>query len=163
VAGKAALILADKDPDSKDLVVWRWIKGADTDLMDFGDPLGTDAYGLCVYDAMDTLLLRAQAPAGGACVGKACWVARRQSFRYADRDGTPQGIVRVVLKAGVGGTARVRVKGKGLEVRMPELGALTLPLRVQLEREHAAPGQCWEATYSVPLRNDATQFKARSD
>jgi hypothetical protein len=38
-----------------------------------GDPLGTDAYALCVYDASENLLLQMTAPAGGTCGTKPCW------------------------------------------------------------------------------------------
>jgi hypothetical protein len=44
---------------------------------------------------------------------------------------------------------------------MPALGALPLPVRVQLRRSGAST--CWEAVYSTPLVNTSAQFKARSD
>jgi hypothetical protein len=51
VGGKAKLVIKDNALDSKDLLKWKWAKGSATDVTDFGDPVTTDAYFLCVYDA----------------------------------------------------------------------------------------------------------------
>ena len=42
--------IKDRADDSKDQLKWKWTKGAATTQPDFGDPLGTTTYALCVYD-----------------------------------------------------------------------------------------------------------------
>jgi len=44
-------------------------------------------------------------------------------------------------------------------IPMPPL-PLTPPVRVQMQ---ASNGECWEATYSAPLKNDPSLFQARAD
>ena len=56
--------------------------------------------------------------------------------------------------------AGLAVKGKGLNLAMPGL-QLTTPVIAQLMR--GGTNTCWEATYTVPRRNDQFQFKAKSD
>jgi hypothetical protein len=69
----------------------------------------------------------------------------------------------VILKAGADGAAKIIIKGKGLGVDMPALGALTSPLTVQLKR--AGGTVCWGATYTFPpaLKNTSTMFKDKAD
>ena len=50
------------------------------------------------------------------------------------------------------------MKGRGGNLRVPSL-PLKPPVTVRLVRSDG--GACWEATYGVPTRNDATQFRAR--
>jgi hypothetical protein len=63
------------------------------------------------------------------------------------------------LKSGIDGKAKIIVKGKGANVEMPTL-PLAPPVTVQLQ---ATTGECWEAVYSTPSKNDASQFKAKAD
>jgi hypothetical protein len=66
------------------------------------------------------------------------------------------------LKAGLEGKAKMSLKGKGMNVPMPVLGGLSLPLTTQLQ---SGNGACWEARFSstgVKL-NTTTSFKAKSD
>ena len=59
----------------------------------------------------------------------------------------------------VGDVDALIAKGKGQNV--PGLGLPSLlPLTAQLQSD---TGVCWEATFSAPLVNTNTQFKARSD
>src|SRR5262245_21126296 len=46
---KAKLILKRKDGEH-DKLVWKWSKGEATTLADFGDPVHSTTYTLCVYD-----------------------------------------------------------------------------------------------------------------
>jgi hypothetical protein len=63
------------------------------------------------------------------------------------------------LVPGATGSARVIVLGKGAALPLPPLG-LTPPVDVQLRND---AGECWGATYTNPDRNDAEQFRGRSD
>src|SRR5262249_15848923 len=132
---------------------------------DLGDPLATDDYALCVFDASDARILRLIAPAGGTCGTKPCWKqlgspAAPKGYKYKDVDGLPDDLDGITIKAGLAGAAKLSLKGKGAHLMMPHLGALALPLTAQLQSEN---GQCWEGAFSTPTTNTSTQFKAKSD
>jgi len=153
-----------RSPDvDKSSVAWKWQKGAVTTMADFGDPLTTTAYGLCIYDGNANLVATAAIPAGGTCNAKSprpCWRASRNGYRYVDRDLTPAGIQQLTLRAGVAGKAQIGLKGRGALLDTPDLPIQNLPVRVQLVN---AAGQCWEASYSTTLRNQDDRLKAKSD
>jgi 6-phosphogluconolactonase (cycloisomerase 2 family) len=158
---KASLLLKDKTPDAGDLLVWKWVRGT-TASGDFGNPVATlDDYALCLYDSGGTLALAGTAPAGGVCkVGAPCWKATSSGFRYLDKERTPDGFLKLVLKAGTG-TGKVVSKAKGdLLADLPPL-PLALPVTVQLQ---SADGPCWTATYfpAGVVRSDAALFKGRA-
>src|SRR6185503_13415958 len=93
-------------------LTWKWTRGAATTIADFGAPTGATSYAFCVYGGSQ-LLMTAEVPAGGTCAGKACWTARSNGFRYADRFYAAAGIGRLDLQAGTAGRAKVGIKGKG--------------------------------------------------
>jgi hypothetical protein len=166
-----------------DTLVWKWLKGAPTTTSDFGNPLTTDSYALCIYESTGALSFAAGAPAGGTCqVGRAqvpCWKglgkpAGTTGFKYNNPARTPDGITSIVLKPGALnakgiGTAHISVNGKGPNLLsrptgVPGLPALplTLPQRVQLQ---ASSGRCWEATYSNAGKktNTGTHFNGKGN
>jgi cysteine-rich repeat protein len=165
--GKALFILRDRVPDEKDQLQWTWSKGQATDPTDFGDPTAADDYTLCVYDesgATPSVVLRALAPAGGVCgIGepKPCWKPTKKGYRYVDKALTPDGLLKLDLRAGIDGKAKILAIGRGANLPMPVL-PLATPLRVQLL---AGNGQCWEAVYSAAgvRRNLPAEFKAKAD
>jgi endo-1,4-beta-D-glucanase Y len=159
--GTGSVDLKDRVPDDKDQLAWKLGKGAPATKADFGDPLGSTSYDVCVYDGSPALVLRAAAPAGGLCGGRACWSETASGFKYTSRDLAPNGLSKIGLKAGGDGSARLSVKGKGIPLDMPALPIGALPVTVQLERRD---GGCWSATYSsnVPI-NQSDRFKAKSD
>jgi len=160
-SARSTILLKDREPDSRDQLVWKWLKGAATTKAEFGDPLTADDYELCMYDA-NGLVSSSRVPAGGVCAkGKPCWKEQSKGYRYADKDRTPDGMDRLQLKEGVAGKAKVLVKGKGLRLDLPALATLAAPVTVQAI--NAASGRCWEAVYAPPfLRQDAEQFKAKT-
>jgi hypothetical protein len=157
VAQRAQFSLTDKTIHARNLLDWKWLKGAVTTKSDFGDPLSVDTYELCVYDAAPSLIMHATAPAGGLCGAshpKPCWTQKTSGFTYVDRDLIPLGVRKIVLKAGLNpGTARITVQGKGVNLDMPASFPLAQPVTVQLKN---SSGVCWEATYDAPAsRNTA--------
>jgi cysteine-rich repeat protein len=152
-AASGSSLLKDGSPDTRDFVRWKW-SGAGAD---FGDPAagGTD-YALCAYDG--GLVLRAEAPAGGSCAGRPCWTPRASGgFVYKDRDRTPHGIVKILLKPTPSGGATLKVKAKGGLVPMPSLPLAQSPA-VTLQLVHDAA--CWETAHAAPARrNDAAVFQ----
>jgi hypothetical protein len=82
--GKSSFLLQDKTPDKGDQLSWKWVGGAATPESDYGDPLGTDDYALCVYDD-GALIMSASADAGGLCGKKPCWKDKKKGFVYTDK------------------------------------------------------------------------------
>jgi hypothetical protein len=173
VSLKAKLLLVD-DPDPlHDVIRWTWPKGEATDVSAFGDPVASDAYALCLYDesGAPALVFDAAIPAGGTCGTKPCWKGTGEppgakGFKYKNKERTPEGVLKLVLKAGLEGKTKVVVKGGG-----PHLGAgvfglpplpLALPARMQLQ---GPGGACWEAVYSAAgvTMNSATEFGGKAD
>ncbi len=161
LSGKAQLQLQDRMPDDKDRLSWKWSAGAATSKSEYGDPLTTDGYDLCIYD--DGALVASQtAPAGGLCSNKACWVSKTKSFDYKDKQFTPSGLEKMSLKEGVAGKAQIQVKGRGDNLGLPALGPLTGPIDVQLRRRDG--GICFGSTFSTPFtKDDGVTLKDKAD
>ena len=164
---KSRLQIKDRPQDAGDQISWKWINGEATSPADLGSPATHDDYALCIYDGESSLLSRIRAPAAGICGSTSCWkpLGSRSAptgYRYFDRDGMPDGLGTLLIRSGDNGHARATVKGKGLNLPMPEQWPLGLPLRVQLQ---ATNGKCWEATYSGAgvIRNGVTAFDGKSD
>jgi cysteine-rich repeat protein len=153
---KSTLLVRDGSPDTSDLLVWKWLKG-DAPLAAFGDPLVSDAT-LCVFDASQALMLRATMPAGGSCGTAACWKALGPNgFRYKDSQRTPDGIDKLLLRAGAGTRGKVVLKAKGDRLR-PPTPPFGLPVVVQLQ----GPGdECFETRHDAGgvVRNEPGEFK----
>lgn len=160
VGGKAYLALTDK-ADEKDQLQWKWAAGAATSKGEFGNPVTTDQYALCLYDATG-LLATLTAPAGGTCGTKACWADKPKGWQYKDEEASPSGITQFQLSAGLDGKAKIQVKGKGLNLPDLDLSMRASPVTVQLQP--GSGGVCFGATYSAPaLKNDGVQFKDKAD
>ncbi len=169
VGAKAQLQYKDKSPDTKDQLQWKWSKGAVTSKAEFGTPLTTTSYQLCVYDGAPSLIFDATIPAGGLCnlaKPKPCWKDKTKGFDYKDKDLTPGGVEQLKLKEGlVAGKAQIQLKGKGAPLDDPAL-PFGLPVTVQLH--NAESGLCWEAVYSAPATKNVAgppvgQYKDKAD
>jgi len=135
---------------------------------DFGDPLDTDTYTVCLYDesgASPSLIFRMTAPAGGVCGSRSCW--RRVGdggLAYKDKERTPEGVDTARVTVNARGGVRLSVKGKGVNLSnraVPLLvPPLSLPLRAQLQ---VGNGECWEATYDAASRNSPGLFKGAAE
>ena len=160
---KSLLVLKDKTPDTKDGLTWKWTKGAATSLLELGNPVVSDTTLLCVYDrsAAPQPLLTATAPVGGTCKNKPCWkAAGTKGFNYADKELTPDGLVKLVTRAGADGKAKVIAKGKGALLDLPALDTVEFPVTVQLQ---STGGACFTATYAVSLVQRADVLKAKGE
>jgi hypothetical protein len=162
-AGKSKLIIKDKPVDVGDSVTWKWTKGATTPKADFGNPLSSDGYELCVYED-DAFVFGMAAPAAGLCDGKPCWKESAKGFIYSDKLATPNGVTSLKLNQGLlPGKAAITFKGKGALLGLPDLSQLTGTLDVQLQRIGGG-GPCFGATYTPPFqKNDGALLKAVSD
>jgi hypothetical protein len=165
VPRKAKLLLKKGNRDGARLLVWKWLNGSATAATDFGDPVKRDDYFLCVYDGSRSLVLEVAAPAGDMCRSRPCWKGLgnptgNKGFRYKDKEQTPDGLRKVLLKPGVDGKAKALVKGEA--ENLPDLPVpMDLPVTVQLQ---ATNGVCWGAVYDADgvSVNDATKFKAKA-
>lgn len=151
--GRARLILKDKSDDRRDLLVWKWTKGAATTAGEFADPLGSNDYALCVYDASASPqpLIAATAPAGSD------WTASGPGYRYQRKDASGQ--LTLKLSPGAAGAAKIIAKAKGSHLVMPSQ-QLTPAVVVQLKRRG---GGCWGASFSSPSTLEPGELKAKSD
>jgi 6-phosphogluconolactonase (cycloisomerase 2 family) len=158
-AARGSLKLRDATNDNGDRATWTWSKGAATSDAEFGPT----HYAFCVYDESGppALVLRALVPAGGTCPTPSrpdtdCYIVPR---RYVDLSSTPEGVKVMKLVPGGADAARISLRAIGRHVGTPAL-PLGLPVRAQLQRDN---GDCWEATYSAPTKNEAGGFVAKPD
>ncbi len=160
--GKSTFLLRDKTPDKGDQLSWKWVGGEATAKSDYGDPLGSDDYALCVYDE-GTLIMSATADHGGLCGKKPCWKDKKKAFVYTDKLLTPTGMKKLTLVQGLSdGKTKIVAAGKGFPLLMPDLGTITGPVDVQLHRSGGGP--CFGSTFSAPFsKSDATIFKDKAD
>ena len=163
--GASRLLIKNLTPDRKDRVQWKWGKGEATSLADFGLPETRDDYALCVYElgipAPTTALSLAQFHPTPACGTDPCWRRSAKGLEFRNRFGFVDGLVQMSLRAGTSGRATIGVKGKDFFLPLPDVPTpLAPPILVQLQGDQ---GQCWEATFSAPSRNDGEQLRARSD
>lgn len=168
MAEKGSLVLKDKTPDKGDTLVWRWSKGESTTAADFGDPTAGNDAQLCLYEesgAQPDLVLSATALGGGTCRKKPCWKSLGdKGWKYKDKDGAPNGLRAITLKAGNAGKAKISVVGKRENLPMPDLGVLGTPLRAQLLVGMGAEGdarECFESYLTDLQKNDGTVWKAK--
>ncbi len=164
-AGSGKLDARDNSRAGKDSLSWQWKKGPQTNYAAFGDPVGgTTGYALCLYDqtgGLSSLALSIQASAGGTCSGAPCWKAKDgKSVSYKNRDGTPDGIRSLKLKAGLDGKPKLKLKSKGSAVIVPTLPLTQDPSVVALLVNSA--GGCWATTFdATDSSNAAERFKAK--
>jgi len=156
-AAKSIFLVKDKTPDSKDKLIWKWIKGLSTPTADFADPLGSARYALCVYAGPTSTKI------GDALVqpGAGWSNISTKGFKYLDKTASQTGIQKIIVKGSVSDKAKALVKGKG--AALPDIAPpLALPVKVQLV--NSGSGECWEGEYDTPdiKKNETGQFKAKA-
>jgi hypothetical protein len=148
--------------EAADQVSWRWIKGSATAPDDFGNPVATTNYDLCVFDQGGAnLVLHTTAPAAAICAGAPCWKALASGWKYRDSDRSSDGVQKILMRAGSAGAAKAQSRARG--VNMPPFALpVAPPVIAQLQ---ASDGACWETTHTGDgiSRNDDGQFRARDD
>lgn len=160
VAGKSLVHLVDDPDDRRDRFQWKWNRGSATSLADFGDPVASDPYSLCLYENA-TLRAAMHVPPGGTCDGKPCWRASSSTLQYRDKDGVADGITQLVLRAGSDGRASIQAKGRGVLLPMPPVGGFTGSVRVQLRNR--TTGLCWEAAFPPPFQKHTSELLKDKD
>src|SRR5262249_23403113 len=94
-AEESILVVQGKADDTKDKLIWKWIKGASTLTSEFADPTSTANYALCFYSGPSEMLIgSADVPAS------ASWTPLgAKGFKYQDPSGASSGIQKIILKA----------------------------------------------------------------
>jgi hypothetical protein len=167
LALEGQLIVKDGSPDTKDSLVWKWLKGDAVGIDELGDPLATDWYAVCVYDGSGELVSTAAVDPGGSCGvenPRPCWKALglppgAKGYKYVNKDANAAGVQKLILKPGAAGKSKVTVKAKGEALETPDLPFL-LPVTVQLQGSNAT---CWSATFDGGgvLENTDTVFSGK--
>jgi len=147
------------------LLIWNWKHGPATgSSSDFAIYITGANYALCMYDGSG-LVARADMPVDGTCgpAAASCWQATSKGLKYADRDATPNGVTKALLKSGKSGKTSVKVLGRGANLGLPSLPIASVPIRVQLITEER--GICFDSTFSAAgvKANSVLGFKAKSD
>jgi cysteine-rich repeat protein len=160
IPGKASIQFIKKG-GVKDQIKWKWLKGERTTTAEYGEPLTTTNYQVCIYDPSG-LKFEITHPAGGTCAGKPCWKPTgTKGFQYKDRELTPDGGYQLKLKEGALSKAQIQMTARGAGLNLPDLTTLGQPLRVQIQQ---SDGTCWEAVYSgPPITQSPTKFSDKAD
>jgi len=153
------LIKRDTSNDTKDKLIFKWIKGQQTDQDDFGVPTGTTNYALCVFDGNNAVITDPQVPFSASL-----WSPiSDKGYKYKDPGGSQDGVQKVILKGGAADKAKALVKGKG--TGLPDavmVGMTVLPVTAQLVNDDG--NVCFEGVYDSGdvLKDDDVQFKAKA-
>ena len=158
-SGAGVLKLKRRDPTMPSSLDWSLRAGAATSIADWGNPLATDSYSLCVYD--DNVLRSVTTmPASVGCDSRACWRQRPTGFRFKGEGSGAR--LKLVTKAGADGYTSIRFRGRGLSAPSPE--QVAGPLQVQLVTTGGDIERCWQATFKAPfLKSGPTEVRARAD
>jgi hypothetical protein len=154
-AGKTLFLVKDKTDDSKDKILFKFIKGPATSQADFADPISTASYALCIYEN-GALNSSAVVPASATLWSK----IGTKGFKYKDKSGTAAGIQKIILKGSTDAKTKIIVKGKGAALPDPNPD-LTLPVQVQVINGDNS-SHCWDATYNSAIKNETGLFKAKT-
>ena len=159
----ATLQMVSQPNTAPDKLTFKWKKGPAIALGDFGTPIGSTSYALCIYDEAGGVPFNAYhgQPPGG-CGTAACWTpSSTTGCKFKSKTGAPDGITNLLLKAGAADKAKVEVSAGKLDLALS-------PFPLQQSRRVVAQvrtstGQCWGATFSTATKNTATKFSAKSD
>jgi hypothetical protein len=160
-------MFAQKTVGAPTVLSWHWWHGAATDRGDFGDPLHTTAYALCVYEetsAAANLAMTIVVAPGGTCGNGPCWRETALGYLYKDPDKSADGIKQILLRSGAEGKAKILIRGAGPSIPLPPPATATRFMQedaaVVVQLVDSENDVCWEARYPAPAaKNTATTFK----
>jgi len=135
---------------------WRWTRGV-ASLAQFGDPLQSTSFSLCIYDDA-ALVGMVRVMPGGRCGRDDCWREKRgRGFAYANKDANDMGIALLDLTAG-NGSADLHLKAKGRQLALPLPMSPNGTVTVQLVKNRSAGLECWTSRFRQPARH-STQHR----
>lgn len=170
-AGRSGVLFKGSTDPAEQRLSWRWRRGTTALAQgDFGDPVTSTSYRLCVYDqagGTPVFKMGATVTPGGTCGTKPCWKALSdKGWAYKNAGGNGDGIRKVMLKGGDAGKPQIQVHGKGgdLSLPVPVSGTALFDqdpaVIVELHRTDAPV--CWSSTFDTTStkKNDGVQFRA---
>src|SRR5262249_4495279 len=134
---------------------WRW---SSEPALPFADPASRPSYTVCLHDrvaGVPSPVLRPAVPTATDCPLRSKGNGRSTRYRPKDDDGAR----RVSLRSrGAGGRFSIRGRSQFASPVLPF--HVDTAVTVQL---NASNGNCWEARFETPARNDDGEFKATVD
>jgi glucose/arabinose dehydrogenase len=154
---KAKLKLKNPGDASKNKLLWKWQNGPALGQSDFGNPIASTSYTLCIYGGTSNADISAGIPSSSTL-----WkTISTTGYKFKDSAAAPDGIFKALLKGGDAGKSKLLIKGKGanLDLSGMPLNAAS-EVTVQLLRSDDA--ECFESVFPLASIDDdeATQFKA---
>lgn len=159
-AGQVKLTIRNGVDNAQDKIVWAWSRGEPTRPADFGNPLASTGYSLCLWNAAG-LVFGIDLPPGGVCGDKPCWSSEPGvGWRFHD-SARATGIQSLRLAGSTSARAKISVAGRGPQLPDPAL-PLGLPATVQLLRDDA--GICFEGvvTSAAVRSNTPAELAAKA-
>jgi hypothetical protein len=158
-ANKNILLIKNKTDNSKDKLIWKYIKGVQqTTQADFANPTATAHYALCIYaGTTDTLVAKIHVPPSNSK-----WkTLGSKGYKYLDTTLMADGTQKVILKGNVAGKPKALLKARGANLPDPlDMGPLGTPVTAQLLNYQT--GICWESDFTTFKKNSSTIFKAKN-
>jgi hypothetical protein len=157
-AAKTQLMVKNKADNTKDKLIWKWIKGAATTQAEFADPTMTAEYALCIYaGTADTLVASLHIPPSNTK-----WTPiGSKGYKYLDSTLAADGTQKVIVKGGVAGKSKALVKGRGINLPDPlDMGPIGTPVTAQLLNYQS--GVCWEGNFTTAKKDTNALFKAKN-
>jgi hypothetical protein len=149
-----------------DKLKFKWI-GQFGDRSRFGEPRFTTRYALCYYDGQNALVEPEYAATFSVGPDSFHWKkALSGKLTYNESFGEQSGVTKMLLFSNEDGKTRLKVKGKGDALTMPEpidendFFMVQDEVVAQIVNDQ---GRCWEARFGQfdVLRNLDTRFKAK--
>jgi hypothetical protein len=142
---------------TRDKLLWKWLRGGPIAPLDFGTPVASTPYALCIYAAAPNPEVQIVVPSSATK-----WHFLSTGFRYKDPSGAAGGVQKIILKGGGAGRTKVQVLGRGPLLPDPALESIAAPVRVQLV--NGDTGTCWESRFEASDidKQNAGAFKAKS-
>jgi hypothetical protein len=157
-AAASGLLMIKKDADaSRDRLIWKWLRGAATDLADLGDPRDATDYALCIYNASSAPGALVASPRAAVGAG---WRALGTTGFGFSLAAAPDGLARVGLKSGAAGRARALAKGRGSGLGLPAALPFGPAPAVVVQLVNRA-GDCWSSSFSGASTSSGTLLKTR--
>jgi len=144
-----------------DLMRWKWESDSPVTVEQFGDPVGTTGYELCVFDSanLDPVTFRPSLMFAEFLPAGSDWKSRGSGFVFknaADK-------VKVRLKAGAVGEAKIVVRAKGVANPVEYLPPLGSFVHVQLRTVPGVlPPMSFYSFYQNPVTSTEKHYKAQT-
>ncbi|MBI5504854.1 MAG: DUF4215 domain-containing protein [Deltaproteobacteria bacterium] len=154
-ASVSTLLVKDDANNAKDVVKWKWIKGAATSFAELANPTAGGTYNLCLYPNV---------PGAGSLGGQILmpsgppWLATGiKGYRFKDPTLAVGGVYLMQIIAGTEGRAKIVVIG--VRDNLPDTLMPATSYTVQLVDTQA--DTCWESVFSQGALSP-TLFKGKS-